>query len=154
VDYFKRFNDHYGHPAGDTCLCAVANALTKNCQRPADLAARYGGEEFVVLLPDVSLSGAQQVAQRILNAMDDLALPHASSAIANHVTVSIGIGFLDNVPRACTERDLIAAGDKALYAAKSAGRAQAWALDASHLATRDPHFICTSRDRTDLEQAQ
>ena len=153
VDYFKRFNDHYGHPAGDTCLSTVANVLAQSCQRPADLAARYGGEEFVVLLPDVSLAGAHRVAQRILDAMDDLALPHAGSAITNHVTVSVGIGFLDNVPQACTERDLIAAADKALYAAKSAGRAQAWALDAVHLATADPHFICASGDCTDLENA-
>jgi diguanylate cyclase (GGDEF)-like protein len=151
VDYFKRFNDHYGHPAGDGCLRAVALTLEQSCQRPSDLVARYGGEEFAILLPDVTLAGAQHVAQRVLDAMDVLALPHAGSSIASHVTVSVGIGFLDSVPQACTERDLILAADKALYAAKGAGRAQVWALRADHLSSQGPHWLCASLNRTDRD---
>lgn len=151
VDYFKRFNDHYGHPEGDACLRAVASVLEQSCHRPADLVARYGGEEFAVLLPGVALVGALRVARRILDAMDALSMPHAGSTVAPHVTVSIGIGVLDSVPQTCTERDVIAAADKALYAAKGAGRAQAWALDARHLAQGEPHFVCASHGRTGLE---
>nr|WP_315224349.1 diguanylate cyclase [uncultured Albidiferax sp.] len=151
VDYFKRFNDHYGHPAGDTCLRAVAKTLEQSCQRSADLAARYGGEEFAILLPNVTLAGAKCVAQRVLDAMDALALPHAGSAIANHVTVSVGVGFLDSVSQASTERDLIDAADKALYAAKGAGRAQVWALEVGHLASQQPHFLCASPNRSDMD---
>lgn len=131
VDYFKRFNDTYGHPAGDNCLKEVATVLQNSCLRPADLAARYGGEEFTVLLPGVALEGAQIVALRILSKLSALALPHAGSSVSDHVTVSLGIGFLDKISPTCSERDLISVADKALYAAKGAGRAQAWALDAS-----------------------
>lgn len=131
VDYFKRFNDTYGHPAGDSCLKEVAAVLEATCHRPADLAARYGGEEFAVLLPGVSLSGARHVAHRTLNALNTLALPHVNSSTSKHVTVSIGIGYLDEVSQKGNERDLLSAADKALYAAKAAGRAQSWSLDAS-----------------------
>ena len=152
VDYFKRFNDHYGHPEGDACLRAVASVLEQSCHRPADLVARYGGEEFAVLLPGVALVGAQRVARRILDAMDALAYPHAGSTFAQHVTVSIGIGVLDSVPQTCSERDVIASADKALYAAKGAGRAQAWALDVLHLTKGEAHFVCASLARKRLEQ--
>jgi diguanylate cyclase (GGDEF)-like protein len=141
VDYFKRFNDTYGHPAGDACLKEIASVLEQSCQRPADLAARYGGEEFTVLLPGVAKEGAEHVARRILDALRVLALPHEKSAVSKHVTVSIGIGYLEKVPPQSAERDLMSAADQALYAAKSAGRAQAWALNASGKALAHPEPI-------------
>lgn len=147
VDHFKRYNDTYGHPAGDVCLRHVAESLKRSCQRPADLAARYGGEEFAVLLPGVAMDGAQHVASRILKAFNVLAMAHANSSTSAHVTVSIGIGYFDRVPLIGNERDLLAASDKALYAAKGAGRAQAWALDAADSQSQQPTFVETSPDR-------
>jgi diguanylate cyclase (GGDEF)-like protein len=105
------------------------------------LAARYGGEEFTLVLPGVALKGAEHVAHRILEALSTLALPHANSSISKFVTVSIGIGYFNKVPRNGAERDLLAAADKALYAAKSGGRAQAWAMDALETKTGQPESI-------------
>jgi diguanylate cyclase (GGDEF)-like protein len=141
VDYFKRFNDYYGHPAGDVCLKNIATVLEKSCHRPSDLAARYGGEEFTVVLPGEGLEGASHVARRILAVLKALALPHAKSSVSKHVTVSIGIGYFDQVPTEGAEKALLAAADKALYAAKSAGRAQAWAIDASGGNLGEPEAI-------------
>lgn len=152
VDHFKRFNDTYGHLAGDVCLMQVAEALRSSCQRPADLAARYGGEEFSILLPGVAMDGAQHVANRILKALKVLALPHANSPTAAHVTVSIGIGYFDRVLQSGNERELLAASDKALYAAKGAGRAQAWALGASEMQSQQPKPVVLSLDRFDSIQ--
>ncbi|MFO0694351.1 MAG: diguanylate cyclase [Polyangiales bacterium] len=121
VDHFKAFNDTYGHPAGDACLARVAEALARAARRPADLVARYGGEEFVVLLPDTDRTGAKEVAEAVLGAIDALELPHRSSRAASHVTVSIGVAIL----YADTERDetaLTQAADLALYRAKHEGR--------------------------------
>lgn len=152
VDHFKRFNDTYGHLAGDVCLMQVAEVLRSSCQRPADLAARYGGEEFSILLPGVAMDGAQHVADRILKALKVLALPHANSPTAAHVTVSIGIGYFDRVLQSGNERELLAASDKALYAAKGAGRAQAWALGASEMQSQQPKPVVLSLDRFDSIQ--
>lgn len=138
VDFFKLFNDHYGHPAGDSCLQAVARALSTSCQRPADLVARYGGEEFAILLPQINLAGAEVVAQRVLDAMASLAIPHVASSIASHVTVSLGIGFMDDPVAVGQGLDLVAAADHALYAAKKAGRAQAWSLGIAQMRTQQP----------------
>jgi len=138
VDFFKLYNDHYGHPEGDACLQAVARVLMENCQRPADLAARYGGEEFAILLPQTSLAGAELVAQRVLDAMDRQSMPHVASSIASHVTVSVGIGYVDVPGSEGQVRDMVAAADQALYAAKSAGRAQAWHMDTDPLKVPSP----------------
>lgn len=139
VDHFKRYNDHYGHPAGDECLRQVAAVLRANLSRPADQAARYGGEEFALLLPSTDLAGGQLVADRVLAAMAGAGLPHAASPVAAHVTVSIGVSALDEHSEAwhkcaaesrfatldsVVPRDLVHAADLALYAAKSAGRAR------------------------------
>lgn len=121
VDYFKRYNDHYGHQAGDDCLRAVARAAVQSINRGGDLVARYGGEELVVLLPNTPLDGARHVAQQILAEIRKLDIAHAGSQVASHVTVSIGVATL--LPDG--ERDpseLIAAADRALYAAKNNGR--------------------------------
>lgn len=132
VDHFKRFNDHHGHPAGDACLREVAAMLACGAQRPDDLLARYGGEEFTLLLPQTGAAGAAAVARRVLAAMAKRALPHGNSPTAAHVTLSVGVAVLDDwhvdgrqpePPQA-----LLAAADRALYAAKAAGRASAWQL--------------------------
>ncbi|MGC0782050.1 membrane-associated sensor domain-containing protein [Pantoea agglomerans] len=119
VDYFKRYNDHYGHQAGDTCLAQVADILKSSVRTPADLVARYGGEEFVVVLPSASLDEAAQVAERIQATLRETALPHAASAVSESVTVSMGIalsGMHDNAEA------VIARADEALYRAKQQGR--------------------------------
>ena len=144
VDHFKRFNDNYGHPAGDACLRTVAQALKRAVLRPADIVARYGGEEFALLLPQTPRAGAQHMAHRLLDAVEAAKIPHAASLTSNHVTVSIGIGCYDGESRCwverasdsrfapdlvCTSSDLINVSDQALYVAKRAGRAQAWLMD-------------------------
>ena len=145
VDHFKLYNDRYGHPAGDDCLRAVAQALSAASQRPADLVARYGGEEFMLLLPGTSRKGAQHIAHRVLDAVERLSIPHAASPTAQHVTVSLGLACYDEesatwVQRSAGSRlnelqtpsdsgDLVKAADGALYAAKRGGRAQGRMLD-------------------------
>jgi diguanylate cyclase (GGDEF)-like protein len=121
VDFFKRYNDTYGHEGGDHCLQAVAQAIRGAMQRPADLAARYGGEEFVVLLPDTDADGAAEVAARILQAVDERRLEHASSSVAPHVTVSIGVTTQTPTPGQPLA-DALRQADQALYQAKENGR--------------------------------
>src|SRR5690349_1444098 len=89
--FFKRFNDRHGHLEGDRCLINVARAIAGVTQRSTDLASRYGGEEFAVLLPDTPSEGAERVALRIIDAVDALAIPHADSAVADHVSLSVGV---------------------------------------------------------------
>lgn len=124
IDYFKKFNDNYGHQAGDDCLREVGKALAGSVLRPADLAARYGGEEFVLLLPDVASEGALKVAERVLEAIRALQMPHQDSAVSSTVTISIGVATLiptdDQQPAT-----LISLADKALYRAKEQGRNRA-----------------------------
>lgn len=152
VDHFKLYNDKYGHPAGDVCLRTVAQALRSSSLRPGDVVARYGGEEFALLLPNTPRNGAERLAQRVLDAVEGLMVPHAASPTCGHVTVSIGIGCYD-ANSACWlaaaedlrfDRDLaggaanlVLSADKALYAAKAAGRAQAWRLDIADVTAPD-----------------
>lgn len=121
VDFFKRYNDTYGHDSGDQCLKTVAQAIRDTMLRPADLAARYGGEEFVVLLPDTDLRGAEDVARRVLAAVTALAMPHAGSATADVVTVSVGVASVRPQP-SWRQHELLEMADRALYQAKTAGR--------------------------------
>lgn len=121
VDYFKRYNDRYGHQAGDECLSSVAQVLKMAVRAEGDLVARYGGEEFVVVLPGVSLAHATAIAERILQKIREAGLPHAASAVASEVTVSIGIVASDGTVPIET---LIARADSALYQAKNKGRNQ------------------------------
>ncbi len=121
IDYFKKFNDHYGHQAGDDCLVQVAKALKGAILRPADLAARYGGEEFVLLLPEVDPEGTQHVGARVIEAIAKLKIEHQASEISEIVTMSFGAATL--TPSAQhSPADLIALADKALYQAKEQGR--------------------------------
>ncbi len=121
VDYFKRYNDRYGHQAGDECLSSVAQVLKMAVRAEGDLVARYGGEEFVVVLPGMSLAHATAIAERIQQKIREAGLPHAASAVASEVTVSIGIVASDGTVPIET---LIARADRALYQAKNKGRNQ------------------------------
>lgn len=122
VDHFKSFNDQYGHQAGDACLRSIARVLGEYARRPADLAARYGGEEFALLLPNTDAGGCQQVGEQIRQAIHELGILHALNPPSKQVTVSIGgathVALTDRADCA----SLIAAADKALYAAKDSGR--------------------------------
>ncbi len=123
LDFFKQYNDHYGHSAGDECLIKVAQALDKSVNRAGDLVARYGGEEFAILLPEIELSGAMQVAARVQSNIRNLSIAHEYSSIAAVVTVSIGVAVM--IPNAqCGSQKLIEAADRQLYAAKESGRNQ------------------------------
>jgi diguanylate cyclase (GGDEF)-like protein len=120
VDYFKSYNDRHGHRAGDDCLAQVGNAVVQSLQRPVDLAARYGGDEFVVLLPVTDTDGALGVAQRVLGAIAALDIPHGTSPFGR-VTSSIGVAQVVPGPNS-TSQELLERADRALYAAKQAGR--------------------------------
>lgn len=121
IDYFKAFNDAYGHAAGDQCLASVANALATSLLRPADFVARYGGEEFVLVLPETDEAGAIDVARRVLAAIDALAIAHRGAPELGHVTVSLGVASQVASADASPEQ-LLERADQALYAAKHAGR--------------------------------
>ncbi|WP_374383342.1 diguanylate cyclase domain-containing protein [Dongia sp.] len=123
IDNFKAYNDAYGYLAGDDCLRILAQAMTKAMLRPGDLLARYSGEEFVGLMPDTDASGATIVCERLLNATRALSLPHAHSATAPIVTVSIGAAICRPAPHSDRAGLFKLAGD-ALYAAKKGGRNQ------------------------------
>jgi diguanylate cyclase (GGDEF)-like protein/PAS domain S-box-containing protein len=120
VDYFKPYNDLYGHLAGDTCLKALANAIQAVLRRPPDLLARYGGEEFVVVLPNTPHAGAEAMSERVLRAVEQCCISHAGSPYGS-VSVSIGCatGFASLESDPC---ELLKAADAALYRAKAAGR--------------------------------
>ncbi|MGA7937833.1 MAG: diguanylate cyclase [Kovacikia sp.] len=121
IDYFKRYNDFYGHQAGDTCLKQVAKAIERSLKRPHDFVARYGGEEFVVILPNTNFEGASHVAELIQENVDRLNINHAQSTVATHITLSLGIS--STVPtNDISVNFLVASADKALYEAKRRGR--------------------------------
>nr|CRH07385.1 Putative response regulator receiver GGDEF [Candidatus Magnetococcus massalia] len=121
IDYFKNYNDFYGHAGGDLCLQKIAATLEHQVRRPPDLMARYGGEEFVCVLPDTHLDGVRKVGESILSAVHKLALPHARSAVGEHVSLSIGGTSIVPSQDQCVQ-NLIQSADGFLYDAKSAGR--------------------------------
>lgn len=121
IDFFKSFNDHYGHLAGDTCLRKVAQAMASTAERPADLVARYGGEEFAALLPDTDAAGALVLAEEMRRRVAALGIVHTVSAAADCVSVSLGVATL--VPESRDDPNyLILQADEALYQAKERGR--------------------------------
>jgi diguanylate cyclase (GGDEF)-like protein len=121
VDEFKRYNDHYGHLAGDDCLKQMAQTISDSILRPTDLVTRYGGEEFAIVLPFTTLDGARQVAKTIKMAVYNLGLPHATSSVSDRLTLSLGISCMIPNPEFSLET-LIFTADKALYQAKEKGR--------------------------------
>jgi diguanylate cyclase (GGDEF)-like protein len=121
IDYFKLYNDNYGHLAGDNCLKYIAKGIEKVLKRPTDLAARYGGEEFAVILPHTRQEGAELVAIGIQGEIRTMAIPHAGSTVADYVTLSIGVASMIPSPQLSSHL-LINMADEALYQAKKAGR--------------------------------
>lgn len=121
IDFFKLYNDTYGHPAGDECLQQVASVFRSHVRRKPDLAARYGGEEFAVILPYVQGAGGVQVAEAIQAGVRALQIVHAKSAVSQWVTLSLGVTTTVPNPDSSPAK-LIAAADKALYQAKAEGR--------------------------------
>ncbi|MBW4677105.1 MAG: PleD family two-component system response regulator [Desmonostoc geniculatum HA4340-LM1] len=121
VDFFKSYNDTYGHRVGDRCLLKIAQAIKDIVKRPGDLVARYGGEEFAVILPNTDTEGATHVAEKICDAVRTLAIPHQNSQVSPYVTMSAG--FATEIPQPNSDlEEMIAAADRALYQAKTAGR--------------------------------
>ncbi|MBD2188981.1 GGDEF domain-containing protein [Pseudanabaena mucicola] len=121
IDYFKAYNDYYGHQLGDECIKKIAHALNVLAKRTTDMAARYGGEEFVLLLPEAKAEDVEKIVEKTLNAIADLRIPHAVSPINSFVTISAGIVAL--IPDADTTPEvLIEQADQALYQAKANGR--------------------------------
>lgn len=122
IDYFKRYNDQYGHQAGDECLKRVARTIESNARRSGDLAARYGGEEFLLILPDADATVAQRLAEDVRKSIEALNLPHVVSP-TGRVSISVGIAALGNAAYKDAE-SLLRAADQALYLAKDLGRNQ------------------------------
>jgi len=121
IDFFKRYNDTYGHDAGDKCLKKIIDAIGQVITRDEDFIARYGGEEFVAVLPNTDRNGAQVIAEKMLEKVRECAIPHETSGIAEYVTISIG-GTTGNVQYLQLGSDYIKRADKALYESKSNGR--------------------------------
>jgi diguanylate cyclase (GGDEF)-like protein len=121
VDFFKRYNDQYGHVVGDHCLQAIASVLRDGCKRAGQLAARYGGEEFAVIMPGSSPEEAASLAEKLRLAVTEKRLPHQDSEVATVVTVSIGV--VTSIPSSSTTLEwFIKAADEALYRSKAGGR--------------------------------
>jgi len=128
IDFFKKYNDTYGHGEGDVCLKSVAKVLAASVMRPEDFAARYGGEEFVVILPNTGANGACGIADRILENVRACGIPHIKSEAADCVTVSVGVTTA-RVDPAHDGSGYIKRADKALYLSKENGRNQYTYLD-------------------------
>ncbi|MBF0508126.1 MAG: PleD family two-component system response regulator [Deltaproteobacteria bacterium] len=128
IDYFKLYNDTYGHQAGDECLRNVSKTLNHSLKRGGDFAARYGGEEFAIILPETDITGAVLLAQAIRAKVEELNISHAKSEVSDRVTISIGAASIlpeKDLPNAI----LVTTADQALYQAKRSGRNQVrWAL--------------------------
>jgi diguanylate cyclase (GGDEF)-like protein len=133
VDYFKRYNDTYGHPAGDRVLQALVGAVQSQLNRLSDVFARYGGEEFIIILPSSDQAGATRIAEKVRQAVLALQIEHARSPVDKHISVSLGAATCPG-GEVCSETRLLDTVDKALYAAKHGGRNKVhW------LSVTDPH---------------
>jgi diguanylate cyclase (GGDEF)-like protein len=128
IDCFKLYNDTYGHPAGDRCLSQVASTLQLTAKRPADRVARYGGEEFAVILPNTPLAGAIQLASEIRSKINHLQIPHGSSSVSSHITLSLGVVCIVPTPDISLGQ-FISKADEALYQAKMQGRDRVVAME-------------------------
>jgi len=123
IDFFKKYNDNYGHPAGDDCLAKVAKSLERCLGRSSDFVARYGGEEFVAVLTNTQHAVAKLLAEKMRASIEELAIPHAYSEATDNVSISLGVATTIPTSR-LTTIDLIKAADSALYEAKEQGRNQ------------------------------
>ena len=123
IDFFKAYNDNYGHVEGDNCLAAVGRAIQQAVGRQQDLAARYGGEEFGCILPNTDHAAALSVAANIKNAITSLRLPHGYSGVADHVTASLGVATVV-CDGTISPRQIVNMADERLYQAKGNGRNQ------------------------------
>ncbi len=123
IDFFKAYNDRYGHLAGDDCIRSVAKLLTQAALRPTDMVARYGGEEFVLVMPHTTLAGGIEVVSKVRELMANAAIEHDTSQVAPFVTLSFGVAMLA-ADAHCNANDLLSQADEALYAAKRGGRDQ------------------------------
>lgn len=121
IDFFKNFNDTYGHQEGDECLKKIAAAIDKSMRRPADFCARYGGEEFVLVLPNTTKDGAKHVAEELRDRVESLQIIHGASATRSVVTLSLGVAFVEEDDH-ISDQELISRADLALYQAKHQGR--------------------------------
>ncbi len=121
IDFFKQFNDTYGHPAGDRCIAMIGSALSRAARRASDVPARYGGEEFACILPATDLTGALTVAREIESNVQALVIPHESSTVSSRVTISMGVAAARCEP-GMTGEEWIAQADAQLYHSKSGGR--------------------------------
>ncbi len=119
IDYFKKFNDSYGHIAGDEALRSVAKTISLSLHRPTDFVSRYGGEEFVVLLPDTDLDGAEHVSKAIMTSVEGLKIPNRAS---EHGFLSLSIGVVSLQGQSIKNSDMLKLADQCLYQAKEEGR--------------------------------
>ena len=124
IDFFKQFNDSYGHLIGDECLKQIASILEQNAKRTNDIVARFGGEEFLVILAGITSTEALIIATEIHNAIARLAIPHKDSEAGNLITVSIGVNSCDKEQKCSNFQSIIEGADTALYKAKDSGRNQ------------------------------
>jgi diguanylate cyclase (GGDEF)-like protein len=139
IDCFKKYNDRYGHQAGDECLRAVATSLTQCARRPMDFVARYGGEEFAVVLYEASREYVAEVLTRIQRSIAELNIPHEASDVASRLTVSIGAAFI-RPTAGRTPEGLIQLADEALYTAKEQGRNRVMVMEAEYHSLRTGRF--------------
>ena len=121
IDYFKNYNDSYGHIEGDACLKKVARTLEKVITRPGDFVARYGGEEFTIILPETNLKGATHIADLARKSIEELCIPHSSSDVCPFLSISIGVATR-GAEKKYEPIELIQEADTALYQAKANGR--------------------------------
>lgn len=148
IDYFKAYNDRYGHPAGDTCLAQIAQTVNRLLKRPGDLLTRYGGEEFAVILPNVDTDGAIYVANCIHTEIARLKIHHESSSVSPYVTVSQGIST--SLPsNDVTPEKLLQLADQALYLAKQQGRDQSIHRSQAELANQSASPSSVKADQSD-----
>jgi len=130
VDFFKLYNDTYGHQMGDECLKSLAKVLDESVNRPGDIVARYGGEEFVLVLSETNIHGAEALAEKVRSNIESLGIDHETSGVSDHVTICLGCA--STVPTKDMEPSmLITAADKALYKSKQDGR--------NRVTTNHPH---------------
>ena len=140
VDHFKKFNDLYGHPAGDACLKSIAGAVGGELRRPADFVARYGGEEFAVILPDTNQAGAAAIAERVRHAVELLSITHQANP-AKVATISVGVAVAWPQAAGSPEEELLKVADAALYVAKTEGRNRIHMHEAVAITTAGPDAV-------------